>query len=167
MKNPPMPGTRVDVPVVPELAECLGYRGQARYVAFYFDADSDSVQFNDGNCAGGGYSWCWRCYTRHPAVEPLLRRFDLTSPDSSLCLVLDREASRASIATGDEAADFLLLHRLPLPSIQTEPRASDWREEQPDSAEVARAMQAQRTRVARLISWLDLCPTPSRDGRGT
>ena len=99
-------------------------------------------------------------------VEPLLRGFDLSHEH---CLVIDKEASRASVCTGPEAANFLREHRPPLPDLSPEQVrqveesvARGWHEVQVDPVEVARAMQEQRARVGQMMSWLDMCPVPPR-----
>jgi hypothetical protein len=172
MTDPAMPKTSVALPVVPDLCAAFGYPGDARYVVFYLDADLDDVIDNDGVQSGNGATWVWQAYRRHRAVEPLLRPFDLTSPDSNLVLVIDQQGSRASVATGSEAADFLRQHRPPVPQLTDEQMArveelvlQGWREEHVDQAEVLRQMQEQRARVGRVMSWLDMAPVPE-DGKG-
>ncbi|VTR95114.1 Uncharacterized protein OS=Meiothermus silvanus (strain ATCC 700542 / DSM 9946 / VI-R2) GN=Mesil_2842 PE=4 SV=1 [Gemmata massiliana] len=169
-----MPGTKLPLlPVPPGLGPALGYPGNARYVVFYLDADLDDVMYNDGVRAGTGSTWVFQGYRRHPAVEPLLRDFDLTSAQSDLCLVFDLEGTRASIASATEAAEFLRRHRQPLPPAppMTEPLRSlaeqlqeGFEEVKVDHNAVAKAMAEQRGRVGRLMSWLDQCPTPPRRG---
>lgn len=175
MIDPAMPGRSLELPVPPDLTRCLGYPHGARYVAIYWDADSDSVRFNDGNADGKGAAWAWQAYARHHAVEPLLRPFDLTSFDSNLVLMIDQDGARASVATGDQAAEFLRRHRPQPVELSAEQvaqaealDAKGWREEYVDQAEVVRAMDEQRGRMGRLMAWLDLCPVPpgQLDGPG-
>jgi hypothetical protein len=98
--------------------------------------------------------------------------FDLASLESALVLVVDRAGARASVATGEQAAEFLRQHRPPVPQLTDEQLArveelvsQGWREEQVDQAEVARAMAEQRGTVSRVTSWLDVAPVPPEQGR--
>ena len=169
-----LPGQPLALPVPPDLGPALGYPGNARYVVFYFDADLDDVMYNDGQRAGNASTWVFQGYRRHKAVEPLLRGFDLTSPQSDLCLVFDLEGTRASVATGKEAAEFLRQHRPPRPPAPpttgdtrslVDQLADGWEEVKVDHDAIAKAMSEQRGRVARLMSWLDQCPVPPAQGQ--
>ena len=91
-------------------------------------------------------------------------------------LVFDLEGTRASVATGDQAAEFLRQHRLPPPSTppMTEEQEADaqrslveqitqgWEEAKVDHGALARATAEQRGRVGRFMSCLDMCPAPER-----
>src|SRR6266404_4826333 len=99
-RDPPLPGSLVDVPLPPQLTETFGYPGQARYVAFYWIPDGDEVVYDDGRMSGTGASWAFLTYRRHRAVEPLLDRWNLgySDADAEHCLVLDRtEIGRAHV----------------------------------------------------------------------
>src|SRR5262245_53847696 len=108
MTAPTMPGQPVDIPLPPEVDRAWGYPGESRYVVFFIDGDD--VLFTDGIQTGHAARWAFQEYSRHRAVEPLLRGFDLAQD----CLCLDRETNRASVCTGPEAADFLRQVRPPL-----------------------------------------------------
>lgn len=158
-----LPGTRLNLPLPPSLSEALGYPGDARYVVFFIDGDE--VMYTDGVRTGDVARWAFQAYTRHPAVEPLLRPFDLKRE----CLVIDQEGCKASVCNGSEAAEFLREVRPPLrdgpveelPGLGEQLR-SGWQEV--PAEEVYRAMNEQRGRVGRMLSWLDLCPEPG-EGR--
>jgi hypothetical protein len=176
MTDPAMPGTSLPLPVPPELLAAFGYPGSARYVVFYVDADLDDVIYNDGTQSGTGKTHALQMYRRHRAVEPLLRPFDLVSRESTLMLVFDQAACRVSVATGEQAAEFLRQVRPPAVELTPEQAAEvqaaidaavekGWHEVPVDHEAVRKAMQEDRARLARVMSWLDLAPTPDA-GRG-
>jgi hypothetical protein len=166
-----MPGVPLDLPLPPEVDRAWGYPADARYVLIF--GDGDHVTCTDGRDTRIGNAHVFNLYCHHRAVEPLLRGFDLHGHH---CLVFDREVNRVSIATGPESAAFLLRHRPPLPPSQrmtggpgslVEQITTGWREEKVDQEAVRRAMDEQRGRVGRMMSWLDMAPTPPpREGRG-
>jgi hypothetical protein len=52
----------------------MGYQGEARYVAFYWQPAGDEAMYNDGRMAGDGDWWAWLGYVDHPTVAPHLMR---------------------------------------------------------------------------------------------
>lgn len=64
--------TSLQVPVPPQLEQALGYDGDARYVAFYWEPAGDEVRYDDGQVGGDGEWWAWLDFTGHPAVAPHL-----------------------------------------------------------------------------------------------
>lgn len=178
MTDASLPGASVPLPVPPDMPRALGYPYDARYVVFFYQADTDDLMWNDGIRAGNAQPWVFKEYLRHRAVEPLLRAFDLTSPDSDRVLVIDQGGSRASVATGAEAAEFLRQHRPPLPELPPDveqsladyltPIFKEWQEQAVDPQAVQQAMAEQRGRVGRMVSFLDMCPVPPpKEGRGS
>lgn len=177
----PMPGSAVPIPVPPDLFRALGSHSTARYAAFWVDADSDDMIWNDGVRSGNCQPWVFKEFLRHRAVEPILRPFDLTSHQSESVLVFDQEKCRASVCKGTEAADFLRQVRPPLPAppptelspeLQRSladfltPIFKGWQEEKVDPQAVQQAMAEQQARVRRMISWLDMAPVRPSEGRG-
>jgi hypothetical protein len=51
--------TPVPVPVFPWLAKAFGYRGDARFVAFYWTPAGDEVVYDDGMRSGTGEPWAF------------------------------------------------------------------------------------------------------------
>lgn len=158
-----LPGATIGVPIPPALCQTLGYPGDARYVVFF--VDGDEVMYTDGVRTGDAARWAFRAYTRQPAVEPLLRPFDLKRD----CLVIDKEGCRASVCNGTDAAEFLREVRPPLslgptgePGSVIDQFQGGWVEV--PAEEVQRAMDEQRGRVGRMLSWLDMAPVPG-EGR--
>lgn len=173
----PMPGEAVDVPLPPECVECWGYRGEARFVSFRVDADLDEAVFDDGRWSGSAEAWAYQAWRRHAAVAPLLGDALVAPPGKPpCCLLVDREAHRASIAPLSEARSFLESQWPPEPPLSEAQRqavereldrlSEETRRSRPvDTASVLRAMKEQQGRIARLCSWLDLCPVPPARGR--
>ena len=178
--GPMMPGQAIDIPLVPEIAECFGYRHDARYVSFHVVPDMDDLVFDDGRSSGNCATWAFQAYRRHRAVGSLLDgvRIGTGGGQATHCLLIDREANRARIAPLAEAGEFLRRQWSHLPEAR--PGASGaaemtlddlldlagWREERVDMAAVQKAMAEQRGRVGRMISFLDMCPVPPGKGEG-
>jgi hypothetical protein len=92
-------------------------------------------------------------------------------------LLIDQEACRARLAPAKEARQFLADWRAPKPALIPEQIAAvraqvdaipakDRREGQIGPEAVIRQMQEQRGRVSRMVSWLDVAPSPPKEGRG-
>ena len=162
--------------MTPELAETFGYRGNARFVAFYHSPLGDEVTYTDGRSAGTGATFAFLAFRRHRAVSPLLAGWNLgySDLDAEYALVIDREANRASIAPLAEAHAFLEERHPPEPELTPEQQEvfhreldrllAEWRTRPVDHEAVAREMAEQRGRVGRMMSWLDMCPVPPQEG---
>ena len=161
----------------PQLPETLGYRGNARFVGFYWSPLGDQLVATDGINSATGQSWAYIGYKRHRAVFPLLEPFDLGSSeeDAVHMLLIDRTASRANIAASVDEDPHV--SRRPTPSAPgTHPRAA--RSVQPGTGTVARRVAgAGRSitrpslgrwpsesgdRVGRMMAWLEMCPVPEQ-----
>lgn len=59
MTNSPLPGQRVDIPIPPELTETFGYRGDARFVGFFWSPLGDQLIATDGVHSGTAQSWAY------------------------------------------------------------------------------------------------------------
>lgn len=86
----------------PELAETLGYRGGARYVAFWWTPYGDELSWSDGQVYAAGANWhAWLTFIRHPLVRAVME-------------VAAQEAGREPFEFGSsdtEARDGLLVDR--------------------------------------------------------
>jgi hypothetical protein len=60
------------LPSPPMLAEALGYRGAARFVAFHWSPFGDEAMYDDGYASGTGEWTGYLAFVSHPAVRPLL-----------------------------------------------------------------------------------------------
>src|SRR4051812_46005634 len=115
-----LPGTAVDIPLPPALPLTFGYRGDARFVAFYWLGGD--VSFDDGRCRGSANRWPVERYRQHPAVAPLLAEFRLRPSgwEEGVCRVLDTQRTRASVAPLEEAQAFLCEQGPPSPPLTEE-----------------------------------------------
>jgi hypothetical protein len=87
----------LDAPVPPMLEAAIGYDGDARWVAFYWQPAGDEACWDDGRASLCGANWpAYLAYTRHPAVWPHLALYDFGSSDEPArhWLVLDRRERR-------------------------------------------------------------------------
>ncbi|MBA7623779.1 hypothetical protein ES703_31178 [subsurface metagenome] len=74
----------------------LGYPGDSKWAAFYWEPCGDEAMFDDGICSGDGNWWGFLQFVRHPSVAPWLSPYDLGSSDSEakhwlLCNLETRE----------------------------------------------------------------------------
>jgi hypothetical protein len=172
MTTSPLPGQRIDIPLPPNVTETFGYRGEARFVGFFWSPLGDQLVATDGVHSGTAQSWAYLGYRRHPAVAPLLAPFDLGSSeeDGTHMLLIDRQTNQASIVPVAEARDFLTRQHPPAPELTLEQQEAfqkelerllaEWRQRPVDLEAVARQMAEQRARVGRMMSWLDMAPVP-------
>jgi hypothetical protein len=167
-----LPGQPIDVPLVPEFCEAIGYNGKARFVSFRWAYDD--LFYDDGRSSGTAQGWTFQAFARHRAVAPLLDPHDLGSSDheAPFVLLIDRERNRASIVPRADARAFLAGQHPPQEPLTPEQQAAferelerlmkEWREKPVDHEAIARQMAEQRGRVGRMMSWLDQCPVPRR-----
>jgi hypothetical protein len=151
-----MPGQPVDLPLPPDFCLTLGFRGDARYVGFYYSPLGDQLVATDGVNSGTGQTWAYLGYKRHRAVAPLLAPFDLGSSedDAVHMLLIDRERNVATVAPVNEARTFLAEQHPPAPELTPEQQAdfeqemerllAEWRTRPVDHEAVAREMTEQR-----------------------
>jgi hypothetical protein len=92
--------TPLQTPVPPMLAQAIGYKGNARYVAFHWTPYGDEAEYYDGRISSTGNWQAFLAYIQHPAVSPFLIEYDLGSSDSEAkhALILDREKHEVLIA---------------------------------------------------------------------
>jgi hypothetical protein len=101
--------TLLNVPVLPMLANAIGYRGEARFVSFQWTPYGDEADYSDGRGSGTGNWQAFLAFIQHPAVSPQLRGYDLGSSDSEAkhVLILDQKELALYIAPASEAEKFL------------------------------------------------------------
>ena len=174
MTHAALPGQPVDIPMPPDLTLTLGYRGNARFVGFFWSPLGDQLVATDGIHSGTAQSWAYLTFRRHRAVSPLLAPFDLGSSeeDGTHMLLIDRDANRASVAPVADARTFLAEQHPPAPELTAEQQEAfraeldrllaEWRTRPVDHAAVAREMAEQQGRVGRMMAWLDMCPVLNR-----
>jgi len=62
----------LSAPVPPNLEQALGYSGEARYVAFYWEPCGDELMYDDGQFRADGTWQAYLAYLDHPAVAPFI-----------------------------------------------------------------------------------------------
>ena len=89
--------------------EALGYQGNLRWVAFYWEPCGDEAVFDDGFCSGDGNWWGFLQFVRHPSVAPWLSPYDLGSSDSEAkhWLLCDLESREAYVGERELVRSFL------------------------------------------------------------
>jgi hypothetical protein len=160
---------RLGVPVPPGLSQAVGYRGDARWVAFHWEPCGDESFYDDGRTSGTGSPWAYLAFVRHRAVAQELAPYDLGSSDSEAteCLLLDRGEGVLYVAPVRSARRLLIQQHPPLPELTPEDlsalqeRLADlsrqWREERVEvsQADIARAMQEERQAIDEIVAFLD------------
>jgi hypothetical protein len=159
---------RLNVPLPPRLAELVGYRGEARWVALRWEPCGDESFYDDGRTSGTGAPWPYLTFVRHPAVAPGLAAYNLGSSDgpAAECLVLDRREEVIYAAPVSAARRFLAMqHPPPRPTVGQVPVAetslaalldlATWREAEVSRADVERAMREERRAIDEMVSFLD------------
>lgn len=166
----------LEVPVPPEAVRTFGYPGGARFVGFLWEPAGDEVVYDDGQLSGIGASHAFLTYRRHPAVVPHLETYDLGYSDleAAHCLILDRELSRAVIATRADARAFLRGQHAPPSATELSPSdleearslpegafATGWQEVTIDPAKIRAAMTEERRSISEMVTYLDRFTPPS------
>ena len=159
--------TPLNIPVPPMLAKAMGYKGEARYVSFQWTPYGDEADYADGRLSGTGNWQAFLAYTRHPAISPLLKAYDLGSSDSEArhALILDRDKSEMMIAPVKEARVFLSEQWPPQPAIRMSKQEQlEMLSEalknvtQPDDIDIEaiqRQIEEQYTMIEDMQRWLD------------
>lgn len=91
--------TLLPVAVPPMLEQAIGYQGDARLVAFFFDA-GDEAYYSDGHVTACGEWDAYELFVNHPMIAPHLRGYDLGSSEAPPAhyLLLDCESRTLSVA---------------------------------------------------------------------
>src|SRR5918999_2699038 len=72
----------LSIPVPPSLAEALGYGGEERFLALWWEAAADAIMWSDGRTTTSGWRHGFLAYAQHPQVEPYLAPYDLGSREA-------------------------------------------------------------------------------------
>lgn len=159
--------TALAIPVPPEplLEQALGYTGQARYLATWWEPCGDEAMYSDGRITATGEWTGFLAFVQHPAVYPSLFTFDLGSSESpaQIWLVIDRQERKAWIAQPGVARAFLE-QQWPRSTLVLdfddmdqllEHLIGQFRQVQPPNLqEVMKHMEQHRTAVAAMQQWL-------------
>jgi hypothetical protein len=82
----------LEVPVPPMLAQALGYSGETRYLAIYWDAEIGEARWDDGARDEDAHYEAWAGFINHDALLPALENYDFGDPHPARhFLLLDRE----------------------------------------------------------------------------
>lgn len=99
----------IPVPPGPLLEQALGYTGQARFFAAWWEPCGDEAMVSDGCTTATGEWQGFLAYVQHPIIRPALYRVDLGSSETEAkaWLVIDRQERKAWIAKPQDARKFL------------------------------------------------------------
>lgn len=101
--------TPLFLPVPPMFEKSLGYKGESRFVALYWEC-FDEVCFHDTSMNSGTLdSAGWLLFTQHPFVRLHLHSFDFgsTGVPARHWLLLDRESRRFYVGERETIESFL------------------------------------------------------------
>lgn len=165
MKQTPVAASELipllNLPIPPMLEEALGYEGEGRCVAFWWEPAGGELCYSDGQRTLCGAEWyAWLLYTRHPRVEPYLMPYSFGSSDEEAqhALLIDRWERNAYVGNRWAVTDFLdrnLPQNLPaFPGIDS--ILANLRFPGSFSPEELQAMrERQRERWDSMVAWLD------------
>jgi hypothetical protein len=157
----------VDLPVPPMLSKVFGYKGKARYVAFYWSPYGDEAEYTDGRLSATGNWQAFLAYIQHPAASPFLDTYDLGSSDGEAthALILDLDKQEVLIAPMKEARIFLREQWPPEPPIQmskedqlaiiSEALKNAKQPDHIDTEEIQRRIEEQFKLIEDMQKWLD------------
>jgi hypothetical protein len=97
------------IPVPPSLQGALGYGGEARYLAIWWEPADDKAMWSDGRTTTDGWWHGFLAYVQHPRVEPYVEPYDLGSREEPAAhyLLLDLVDRQAYIGTARQVTRFL------------------------------------------------------------
>jgi hypothetical protein len=100
---------QIPVKLPKSFEEALGYPGDSRWVAFYWEPCGDEAMYDDGICSGDGNWWGFLQFAKHPNVINWLFDCNLGSSDggASHWLLCDRESREVYVGEKGEVRDFL------------------------------------------------------------
>lgn len=96
----------IAVPPAPILENALGYQGEARWMATYWEPGGDEAMVSDGQISMTGE---WEGFLEYTRRCPELREHELGNSDevAQEWLVIDREERKAYVAPSREAEKLL------------------------------------------------------------
>jgi hypothetical protein len=146
--------TRIHAPLPPGLAETFGYKGQARFVAFYHEPTIDQFIVDDGHTSATGEWYAFERWRDHAAMASHLQDVNLGDAelDATHWLIMDRERGELYVAQVSTALAFLQ---------EQHPTAP-----QPDPTQVAeihRRMELHERAVARMLAFLDMATASTQE----
>lgn len=161
---------KVVAPVPPMLETAIGYDGDARWVAFYWQPAGDEACWSDGQRARCGANWpVYLAYIGHSTVRRHLAAYNFGNSDTAAdhYLLLDRDTRTIYAVPVRQAQEFLaeqspcsggkLLARLNIGYLVA--RVSDLMfqvtDEIPTAAKVAAAQQREQAQFTELCAWLN------------
>jgi hypothetical protein len=104
--------TKLNIPCPPAqiFENALGYKGENRWVAFYWDPCGDEIMWNDGIASADGQWPAWLTFVYHPIVAPLLNQYNLGGSDEEAehWLLLDRAKRVFYIGDRKTVHEFLV-----------------------------------------------------------
>jgi len=97
------------LPVPPMFERSVGYRGESRLVAFYWDSCEELCFLDDSLATGTIDAAGWQIFVGHPFVRRHLRPYDLGSGEFAArhWLLLDRRERRFHIGAREDVETFL------------------------------------------------------------
>jgi len=165
--------TQLNVLVPPDLAQTLGYDGDARFVGFYWGA-GDELWTNDGRSEGTYGDWhAWDAFIYHRRITPVLvpYHFGSSDQDAEHYLIVDTRANDLYVASVKVARQFLDTQHSPLPRLTSETPIDDLRDilaramssiSMPTVDEIQACMGVAATRIAAMVRWLDEQPNDAQ-----
>lgn len=101
----------LNVPVPPMFEKAIGYTGRARWVAFYWSREGQTVVWEDGvEICIGAFTTAWHIFTHHRLVSHYTSAFNFGNPycEARYWLVLDREQRRFHAMPVQQARTMLV-----------------------------------------------------------
>lgn len=108
---------RLPIPVPPQIEESLGYTGECRWLATWWEPAGDEARIADKWTQQDGEWAGFLAYTQHRTVAPILRSYNLGSSDSRAehVLIFDLQERTAYIAPYNTGLLFLETQDEPKP----------------------------------------------------
>ncbi|MEK0193919.1 MAG: hypothetical protein EAZ78_19515 [Oscillatoriales cyanobacterium] len=97
---------RLEITAHPQLEKSLGYRGDARWVAWRWEPEIDQLICSDGKIVSTGNNLAWLVFLQHDLVQPVLEDYNLGKGDRH-SLLLDRTSRNLYIGQGTEIQNLL------------------------------------------------------------
>ncbi len=97
------------IPMPPSLEGALGYSGEGRFLALWWEPAGDEAMWSDGRTTTDAWWHGFLTYIQHPRVEPYLAPYDLGSSEEPAAhyLLLDLVDRQAYIGTASQVTRFL------------------------------------------------------------